>query len=53
MCAELIDGSWFCAECASEERGIAARRRYRLFTADIAHETDNRDKVHEVEIIGT
>jgi hypothetical protein len=49
MCAELIDGSWFCAECAAEERRIAEAHGYRRFAADIARESDHRGEIRELE----
>jgi len=49
MCAELVEGSWFCPDCAAEERRIAAGQSYRRFTADIAHEPDSREEIHEYE----
>jgi hypothetical protein len=35
MCAEFLEGAWFCPDCATEERRIAAGRSYRRFAADI------------------
>jgi len=50
MCAELIEGSWFCPDCAIEERRFAASLSYRQFTADIGHEPSCREDIHEFEI---
>jgi len=29
LCAEFIDGAWFCPDCAIEERRFIAGLRYR------------------------
>lgn len=31
LCAEFIDGNWYCPECAIAERRIAAGLNYRDF----------------------
>lgn len=49
MCAELIEGSWFCPECAAEEHRIAAGLIYRRFAADIAETPDRHEEVREYE----
>ena len=33
LCAEFIDGNWFCPECAIDERRIAAGLNYRHLVA--------------------
>jgi hypothetical protein len=53
MCAEYIEGSWFCPDCAAEERKIAAGLSYRQFAADIGHEPAYREDIHEYEIAET
>ncbi len=53
MCAEYIEGSWFCPDCAVEERKIAAGLSYRQFAADIGHEPAYREDIHEYEIAET
>ena len=50
MCAELIDGSRFCPDCAIDERRIAAGLSYRRFAADIGHEQAYREGIHEYEV---
>ena len=49
MCAEAVDGSWFCPDCAVEERKAAARRRYQQFTAGLDREPDRPEDIHEYE----
>jgi hypothetical protein len=52
MCAELVEGSWFCPDCAAEEGRIAAGRTYRRFAADIADQQDSAEKDPEYETLG-
>jgi len=49
MCAEYIEGSWFCPDCAAEERRIAAGQSYRRFAADIADQPDCHEEIPEFE----
>ena len=39
MCAEYIDGSWFCPHCATKERRIAAGIDYQDLIAIGLEET--------------
>jgi hypothetical protein len=50
MCAELIDGSWFCPDCAIDERKIIAGLSYRRFTANLEHESAYRKDISEYEV---
>jgi hypothetical protein len=49
MCAESIDGSWFCPDCAIDERRTAAGLSYRQFASDLSHEPASREDIHEYE----
>jgi hypothetical protein len=50
MCAELIDGSWFCPDCAIDERRIIAGLSYRRFAADLGHESALRKDISKYEV---
>jgi hypothetical protein len=40
MCAEYIDGSWFCPKCAVRERRFAAGLDYHNIMAPSTHDFD-------------
>ena len=51
MCAEVVDGAWFCPDCAVEERRIATGKVYRRFAAEITNEPGRREDFLELEVV--
>jgi hypothetical protein len=50
MCAEYIDGSWFCPHCAVKERRIAAGLDYRGIMAIGMVEPSSGDEAGESDV---
>jgi hypothetical protein len=50
ICAEYIDGNWFCPDCAILERKIAAGLDYRDFISVQYAEPTYREDATEKEI---
>lgn len=51
MCAEFIDGSWFCPECATEERRITSGLEYYRIAAGLQTETFRDVDIREYETL--
>ena len=50
MCAEYIDGSWFCPHCATSERRISAGIDYQDLMAIASGESMSGEETIEGEI---
>jgi hypothetical protein len=51
-CAEYIDGSWFCPQCAIRERGIAAGMDYYALMATGTGEPVYAEEIGEPDLAG-